>query len=205
MEQKTYTDKLKGLITPKRIKIAVAVLVVCAIAAGGGAWYLHQQKLARKAEIAAAQTRVIQYQAAQQQTQLIDEAKARSIAADVIGKDEATLTFKKVELENKWDDDDYRASRRHEKGPRDGRPDGPQGNGPMNGAPQPQGQPQGQHPQPAQQPAPTQPAPQGQPQQPQGNYFFPVYDVEVKDGSVEYDIEINAVTGQVLHSDVDHH
>lgn len=44
MNTQNMKDTAKGIFTAKRIKIGVAVLVVCAIAAGGGAWYMHQQK-----------------------------------------------------------------------------------------------------------------------------------------------------------------
>lgn len=201
MEKQQYTSKIKQVFTPKRIKIIVAVLVVCAIAAGGGAWYRHQQKAERRTQIQAAQTRVIQYQADQQHLALIDENKAKEIAASVIGKDAASLTFTEVKLENKWDDDDFRKGE-HKKDKKDrGQGQPPQG---PQAAPNPQA-PAAPAPAPGQAPADTaqpQPQPAAVPAPPV--QFLPVYDIEVRDGAVEYDIEINAVTGDVLQSKVDH-
>lgn len=194
MEQQQSTSKIKQVFTPKRIKIIVAILVVCAIAAGGGAWYQHQQKQERRAQIQAAQTRVVQYQADQQHVTLIDENKAKEIAANVIGKDAASLTFKEVKLENKWDDDDFRRGEH-----RNGKKDHGQGQQPPQGA---QAAPNPNAPA-ALGPAPAQ-APQAQQQPAPATQFLPVYDIEVRDGAVEYDIEINAVTGDVLQSKVDH-
>lgn len=185
MNTQNMKDTAKGIFTAKRIKIGVAVLVVCAIAAGGGAWYMHQQKMERRAQIAQAQMRMVQYQASERSLNLLDEAKIRSLAAQAVGVDESALTFKKVELENKWDDDDYRKGHGLARDYGDKGLKGPQG-------------------QPSAQPKQLQaPAAQGQiPGQPQ---FFPVYEVEATVNGIEYDMEFNAVTGELLHSEVDHH
>ena len=58
MEQKGYTNWLKRIVTPRRLKLGAVLVIVCAMVAGGGAWYYHQQKAERKAQIQQAQTRI---------------------------------------------------------------------------------------------------------------------------------------------------
>ena len=178
------------LLTAKRIKIGVALIIICAIVAGGGSWYYHQQKEAKRAQLAQAQTRMVQYQANQNNMQLLDETKVRALAAQAIGLDESQLTFKQIQLENKWDDayPSARQDRAHHEPDRH-----------HTGAPvQPNGQ--GQQPNTAQ----TGPAAQSPAGAPAGqSRFYPVYEVECVSGTMEYELEIDAVSGAVLESDVD--
>ena len=77
MENKMNTEKKNGLFTAKRFKIGAAVVIVCAVVAGIGAWYHHQQKIERRAQIRQAQTRMVEYQAEQRNMVLIGEEKVR--------------------------------------------------------------------------------------------------------------------------------
>ena len=157
MEQKGYTNWLKRIFTPRRLKLGAVLVVVCAIVAGGGAWYYHQQKMERKAQIQQAQTRMVEYQ----------------------------LRFREISLENKWDDGNYRNARR-DRQPRDVRPAAAapaQGNG------------QGQ-------------AAQATPGQHDGwtrqeEFFLPIYEIECNGDGLGYELEINAITGEVLESEVE--
>ena len=86
MEQKGYTNWLKRIFTPRRLKLGAVLVVVCAIVAGGGAWYYHQQKMERKAQIQQAQTRMVEYQAAQRNVQLIGVEDIKAIAAQAVSE-----------------------------------------------------------------------------------------------------------------------
>lgn len=198
MNTNDVMNKAKGIFTAKRIKIGAAILAVCAVAAGGGMWYMHDQKQARKAQIAQAQMRMVQYQASQQNLNLLDEAQAKTLAAQAIGLDENVVTFRSVALKNKWDDDAYRDTRKHHKEHRgdDRRNVSPQQPPapPVNGQPASQNVPNAPAVHPA---APN--APQGQ-----HHNFFPVYDIKATADGLTYDIEINAATGEVLDSEVEH-
>lgn len=184
MEQKEYTSWLKRIFTPRRLKLGAVLVVVCAMVAGG-AWYYHQQKMERKAQIQQAQTRMVEYQAAQRNVQLIGVDDIKAIAAQAVGKDAADLRFREISLENKWDDGDYRNARRDRR-PRDVRPAvaaPAQGNG------------QGQ-------------AVQAAPGQHDGwtrqeEFFLPIYEIECDGDGLGYELEINAITGEVLESEVE--
>ena len=185
MEQKEYTSWLKRIFTPRRLKLGAVLVVVCAMVAGGGAWYYHQQKMERKAQIQQAQTRMVEYQAAQRNVQLIGVDDIKAIAAQAVGKDAADLRFREISLENKWDDGDYRNARRDRR-PRDVRPAvaaPAQGNG------------QGQ-------------AVQAAPGQHDGwtrqeEFFLPIYEIECDGDGLGYELEINAITGEGLESEVE--
>ena len=198
MENKMNTEKKNGLFTAKRFKIGAAVVIVCAVVAGIGAWYHHQQKIERRAQIRQAQTRMVEYQAEQRNMALIGEEKVRSLTAQAIGQDESALTFREITLENKWNDDSYREARkqrlnhgdRRDNIPVNGRQPGPatQGNGGVPGGPA-----QGTVPAPA-----TTAGYDGWQER-----FFPVYEVTCTSGSLEYELEIDALTGNVLESEVE--
>ena len=198
MENKMNTEKKNGLFTAKRFKIGAAVVIVCAVVAGIGAWYHHQQKIERRAQIRQAQTRMVEYQAEQRNMVLIGEEKVRSLTAQAIGQDESALTFQEITLENKWNDDSYREARkqrlnhgdRRDNIPVNGRQPGPapQGNGGVPGGPA-----QGTAPAPA-----TTAGYDGWQER-----FFPVYEVTCTSGSLEYELEIDALTGNVLESEVE--
>ncbi|KMO87423.1 hypothetical protein AB840_02405 [Megasphaera cerevisiae DSM 20462] len=182
--------KMKQIFTAKRLKIGAAVLVVCAIAAGGGAWYHHQQKLERRAQVRQAQTRMVEYQAAQRSMKLLEAAQIRSLTAQAIGKDESAVDFREVTLENRWDDDEYaehkerrEIRRSHTMPDRDNEPPA----------------------RPAVLPQPQSAAPVAvQPQAGTGrDHFYPVYEVKCIVDNVKYEFKIDAITGKVLESEVE--
>lgn len=185
--------KMKQIFTAKRLKIGAAVLVVCAIAAGGGAWYHHQQKLERRAQVRQAQTRMVEYQAAQRSMKLLEEAQIRSVAAQAIGKDKSAIDFREITLENRWDDEEYaehkerREIRRSHAMP--ARSDGT----PAQPAAPAAGQP----------PATPAALASGQQTDTGRDHFYPVYEVKCIVDNVKYEFKIDAITGKVLESEVE--
>lgn len=217
----TLATLKQHILTKRNGKIFLSLCVVCAIAAGGGHYYLHQQHQQHQAERLAAISQMIQAQAAEQNVSLISEDQARAAAAKAVGKDEGSLTFKRVALvepgqmrhgdKDKHDkhdrgpgDRDDRHDNRPQGGPgHDARPDGA-------GAP-PLPQPNGQN-APA---APNAPSPAAQtqadaktsastPQQPgkAQRPFQPLYAIRATDGQVKYDVLVDAITGKILDSRV---
>ena len=204
MEQKKYTAWITQFFSPRRLKIGIACLLVCVIAAGGGAWYYHQQKVERKYQIRQAQTRMVEYQAAQRNIQLINTDDVKAMAAQAVGQDEASLQFREISLENKWDDKAYRNARR-DRGPVHGAAPAkmPRNNAPANvptnastNAPANSQ---------ANSTAPQQGRQVNESSAMQEAHFFPVYEVECSGGGLKYELEINAITGEVLGSEVESH
>ena len=187
MEEKKYTNWLKRVFTPRRLKIGTALVLVCAIAAGGGTWYYHQQKMERKAQIRQAQTRMVEYQAAQRNVKLLSADEIKDIAANAVGKDTASLQFREISLENKWNNGAYRNERRDRR-PRDVRPSAAM-------PAQESGQAQAGQTTPGQHDGWTR----------QEEFFLPVYEIECNGDGLGYELEINAVTGEVLESEVESH
>lgn len=183
MEQKKYTDWLKRIFSPRRLKIGAVLILVCAVAAGGGTWYYHQQKMERKAQIRQAQTRMVEYQAEQRNVKLLSVDDIKAIAAQAVGKEEAALQFREISLENKWDDRSYRNARR-DPGQR------------VNSA-------AAQPPQQAGAPAQRQSRQQEAGWTRQESHFLPIYEIECQGDGLGYELEINAVTGEVLSSEVE--
>lgn len=208
MEQKKYTAWITQVFSPRRLKIGIACLLVCVIAAGGGAWYYHQQKVERKYQIRQAQTRMVEYQAAQRNIQLINTDDVKAMAAQAVGQDEASLQFREISLENKWDDKAYRNARRDRgpvhgaapaKMPRNNAPVNAPVNAPTNAPTNASANSQ------ANSTAPQQGRQVNEGSAMQEAHFFPVYEVECSGGGLKYELEINAVTGEVLGSEVESH
>lgn len=193
-------------------KKAAIVAVVIAALGGAGAWYHHSQELAAHEQQQAARTALVEAQASQRSLSLIDEATVRSITAEAIGQEETSITFRQISLQNAADRDkkggerDKKHDERKDKGTRPEKQAPPQE--------QMQGQPQGQ---PQDQPAPEtgMPQPVQKPGQPndvaapndrlgrapgEGRDFRPVYHVKCKVGEAKYQVDIDAVTGRVLHA-----
>lgn len=116
MEMENIKNAASGIVTKSRLKKLGALLVLAAVVTGGASYYMHEQKIAHRTAAAAAQTAMITAQAERENVSLISEAEARAIAATAVGKDESTLTFRRVDLTNAADRDEKHDKRdRHEK------------------------------------------------------------------------------------------
>ena len=126
MEMENIKNAASGIVTKSRLKKLGALLVLAAVVTGGASYYMHEQKIAHRTAAAAAQTAMMTAQAERENVSLISEAEARSIAATAVGKDESTLTFRRVDLTNAADRDEKRnkhdkrdkhdKDKKHEKG-----------------------------------------------------------------------------------------
>ncbi|WP_311650763.1 PepSY domain-containing protein [Selenomonas artemidis] len=213
MEMENIKNAASGIVTKSRLKKLGALLVLAAVVTGGASYYMHEQKIAHRTAAAAAQTAMITAQAERESVSLISEAEARAIAATAVGKDESTLTFRRVDLTNAADRDEKRnkhdkrdkhdKDKKHEKGEkhkeRRDRGDVTTEDyfklvetqrdrgapAPMDGMSTP--------------PAPNAPAPMPEARPD----FLPVYNVTCTDGTVKYKVRIDAATGNILSSRVD--
>ncbi|MBR1581363.1 MAG: PepSY domain-containing protein [Selenomonadaceae bacterium] len=94
MDFNEITSKAKKFWSKGMLKkLGAAVLVGTMLA--GGACYAHEQRDHAKAEARAA---MIRQQAAEKNVVLIDETRAKSVAAKAIGIDESKLTFHSIKL-----------------------------------------------------------------------------------------------------------
>ena len=84
-------------VTTSHLKKAGATLLAGIIITGGGLCLAHEYKDEHKHQECAA---YIQSQAAEKNITLIDEAKAKSVAAQTIGVAEKDITFHKCSLKN---------------------------------------------------------------------------------------------------------
>ncbi|MCH4167466.1 MAG: hypothetical protein LKF74_02600 [Megasphaera sp.] len=232
MEKKTMMNTVKeqaaNIFTPRHIKQGAAVLVVCAILGGGGAWYHQQQEQTRRAQVMEARSQLIVAEAEQRNMSLIGEDQVKAIAAKTIGADESSLVFKTVALQNNVYGKDHKEGAEHKNRKEHRKDKGHRGEAEEDHQeivttqasksprtqPAPQEQaavlPQGQPAVPPQDqpvgPSQDQAAPEQTVQQPQQMAavdFRPVYKVECKQGNIKYKLAIDAVTGQVLRSNVE--
>ena len=81
-------------------KKGLAAVVALAILGGAGAVYDVQQHKAERAARDAARSQLVASQAARENVTLISEDEAKAKAAEAVGIDESSLTFKSVGLEN---------------------------------------------------------------------------------------------------------
>ena len=220
MEMQNVKNKVTNVFTPARLKKAAALAVLIGIVSAGGAYYHHSRAEALSMREKQARSEMIAAQAEQHGIAVLDEARVRTIAADAIGKSEAELNFRSVDLTMKDHDDrdgkhDGKRKQKHDRREhredrrmhdRDARPmmpppqAAPAANPAPAAAPTDAGTPSGT-------PAGTAPAPVAPPVQPapmmgQPN-FHPVYKVKCCAGNVEYKLYIDAVTGTVLSSKAD--
>ena len=191
--------KARKIFTPKRIKTAVAVLVVCAITAGGGSWYWHQQKKEQHLQAQQAQTRMIAYQASQRNMNIIDANQAESSIAASLGIDESAITFNSVALKDrsqKDDDNEHHKDKKHdikqEKANKNDQSTTPDTQTSATAKPQ------------AASDTPAQPAatPPAAPAAVAKDSFYPVYEVTCSANNIEYKFEVDAQTGQILKNRV---
>lgn len=216
MEKKTMMNTVKeqaaNIFTPRHIKQGAAVLVVCAILGGGGAWYHQQQEQTRRAQVMEARSQLIVAEAEQRNMSLIGEDQVKAIAAKTIGADESSLVFKTVALQNNVYGKDHKEGAEHKNRKEHRKDKGHRGEAEedhqeivttqASKSPRTQPAPQEQAAVPPQdQAAPEQTV--QQPQQMAAVDFRPVYKVECKQGNIKYKLAIDAVTGQVLRSNVE--
>lgn len=220
MEMQNVKDQVKNVFTPARLKKAAALAVLIGIVSAGGAYYHHSQVEARSAMEKQARSEMLATQAEQRGIVLIDEDHVRTIAADTIGKDVTELDFRKVYLTMKdHDDRDGKHDKKHKHDRKHDRDGWREHDRDRHGMMPPTAAPQAASPAaegtaaPAapmdgsgQMPA-TAPTPAMTPVQPPVNMgqpeFHPIYKVKCYAGNVEYKLRIDAVTGDVLSSEVD--
>lgn len=187
MEAQKIKEQVKGVFSPAHLKKAAALAVLVGVATAGTAYFHYQQAEAQSLMKRQARSEMIAAQAAQRNIVLLDEDKVRSIAADSIGKSEAELTFRPLELKLNHHDDDRDHDRKgHKKGKHGDREQREQQAQPAPAA----------APQDAAAPVvPADPAAQAD--------FRPFYKVKCTANNITYKLRIDAVTGALLASDAD--
>lgn len=198
--QNTLHTLSQRILTKRNGKIVLAFAVVCILAAGGGKYYLHQQHVAHHEQRLAAISQMVQAQAVQHNVTLLSEDQAKAAAAQALGQEESSLTFKEVALLDldqmkhggKAKHENFKKAHggepgREEKG---SRPDGP--------APQPGQAPQnGQNAQ-----GPKADAASGASSKQVQRPFRPMYAIRATDGQVKYNVLLDAVSGNIIDSRV---
>ena len=181
MEAQKIKEQVKGVFSPAHLKKAAALAVLVGVATAGTAYFHYQQAEAQSLMKRQARSEMIAAQAAQRNIVLLDEDKVRSIAADSIGKSEAELTFRPLEL--KMRDHDRKGHKKGKHGDREhrGQQAQPAPAAPMQDAAAPA--------------APADPAAQAD--------FRPFYKVKCTANNITYKLRIDAMTGALLASDAD--
>lgn len=209
----TIKSATSKIFTKQYIKQAAGVLTICAFIGSGGAYYLYQQKEVKEAAVRQARSELVTTEASRYNLTLLDQNKIRSLAAAAIGKDEASLTYSRIELKNLTAFD--RKEDKHDKEEKGEKRD----KGHKNiGEPGKQHRDQQiqqshteasvQHPQVVLEinAVPPQVVPNTNtiqqqiqtPSEAKKQAFYPVYTVSMKDGNVRYKVVLNALTGEVL-------
>jgi uncharacterized membrane protein YkoI len=183
-------DMARRIFSPAHLKKAAALVVVCAILGGGGAWYHHQQKQLEHQQVMQARTAMIQNQASQRNLNLLDEEQAKALAAQAVGVDEGNLTYKKIALINGADRNNKEKDKHKDK-------EKEIKNAKRMLAANPE---QNQNNQAGQDGATDSNA--AATKKVAVTDFQPIYKVDMKADKVEYDVRLDAVTGNVLKADV---
>ena len=217
-------ETARRIFTAAHLRKAGAALAVCAVLAGGGAWYHHQQEQVQHASVREARTTMITAQAAQRSLELLTPEQIRSLAAEAVGVDETSLTYKEISLidavgsakekaEKADKHDKHEKHEKHDKHEKHNEEAEHEDYEPPYAAPQPEA--------PAAQPtdaaaasAPAMPAihkqlgsadyaalaqSQAQAAEP---VFQPIYKVSCRADQVKYKLYFDAVTGQLLGSHI---
>lgn len=176
----------KKIFTKARLKKAAACLIIAGIAAGGWTYYHHQQEIARHEAIMQAKTNLIASEASQKNMTLLDETAIRSIAAEAIGTDETSISWRNVALTNlaeekmtEHKDKNEKKEKKEHAQKEKAAPDYMALTAPKDAADASAGT--------AGSEAPS---------------FLPVYNVSCSVNQVKYNLRIDAVTGNVLSSRV---
>ena len=98
-----FKASVKKFFTKSVLKKICAVLIVGAIFTGGGVYYLHDQKVARKIASAQAQNVMIENLAQEKNITLISVDEVKSIVAKNIGVDAEQITFAEIYLKHSHD------------------------------------------------------------------------------------------------------
>ena len=187
MEAQKIKEQVKGVFSPAHLKKVAALAVLVGVATAGTAYFHYQQVEAHSLMKRPARSEMIAAQAAQRNIVLLDEDKVRSIAAESIGKSEAELTFRPLELKMRDHDGDRDHDRKgHKKGKHGDREQ------------------REQQAQPAPAAAPQDAAAPVMPADPAAQADFrPFYKVKCTANNITYKLRIDAVTGALLASDAD--
>jgi uncharacterized membrane protein YkoI len=213
-------ENVKSVCTAKRMKAAVAVLVICAIAGAGGSYYFHQQRVAQRMEERQAQSKVVAYEASRNHVNLLSEEQVRAAVAQAVGQDESSIQFKEIALENKdghdrdGHDKDKKDKDKHQNGDRKDKKDKqdkqgqqPAGNPPQQGQPGPTMQQvmppaDGAGPDGAAAPDAAAGATTAAKPDKAMMSFHPSYEVECTVGNIKYEFNVDAVSGDILRNKV---
>lgn len=107
MAQENIKNAVTGIFTKSRMKKAGVLIVIAAVAAGGFSYYRHEQKIAQHTAAAAARTAMIEAQAQRENVALLSEDEVQRVAAEAIGKDAASITFRRIALTDAADRDQH--------------------------------------------------------------------------------------------------
>lgn len=86
------------IISKKNMKKAGAALVVCVVALGGLGWYGHQQKINQFHNVAQANSKIVETKLAANNVEVIDEARVKAAAAEAMGVDESSISWREIIL-----------------------------------------------------------------------------------------------------------
>ena len=194
-------EKIKNIFTAARLKKAGACLGICAVIAGGAAWYHHQQKQVEHAQILEARNQLIETQAAQHNLALLSTDTVRTLAADAIGIDETTISYREISLMDKsqhigTNKDDKKKDSKHKSEHKQKEHKEHQEEATSNGDTTP-AEPHKLHGTATAADYAAIAVPQTAAVPVESN-FRPIYRVSCKANNVKYNLRIDAVTGQVL-------
>jgi hypothetical protein len=94
----------RSVITPKRIKKCVTILVLLAVVGGVGSLGAMKVKAQRHVAEDAARTEMLQKVAAQQNRSVLSTDEVKRQVADLLGTDPDTLNFERISLSDKQND-----------------------------------------------------------------------------------------------------
>ena len=182
--QKIGSTLNNKVFTKKNFKKLGVCVILCGILAGGGGYFVHQQKIAHKAEVNTARIAIATAEAAKKNQTLLPESQVRSIAAQAIGQDEMYVTFREISLDYDHDyDDRYDDHDDHDKHDRHNKYDRRKNNGRTD--------------------ADTHATDTRRRDNSAATAYNPVYKVKCYANNVKYKVYIDAVNGDVLRCKVD--
>ena len=215
----------KQTFTPRRMKKAVGVVLVLAVAGAGGKFALHRVKGAARLQEAQARSNLLQNLAASQNITLLTTDAVKEKVAQALGTTSDAVNFRSVILADKGPkefqgpkekDEGFKQDRkdndkhRDKKDNRDERKEaGRAPRGPENGQQPPVGHQGARQPMPAAQglasavpTAPQTPAIPPMAAAPRGNQFPAFYLADCEMGGMRYHFVIDAQSGKILRSQV---
>lgn len=202
--------------TPKRMKKAVGVVLVLAVAGAGGKFALHRTRAAARMEEARARSSLLQNLAASENVTLLTTDAVKEKVAQALGTTPDAVNFRTVLLadkgpkdfrgpkDKKFKKDKKDGQHREKKANRDGRREKNRApRGPENREMPPEGTQNGPDRRMAFGPQPDMPAQNGMPAATRQNGKFPAfYLADCEMSGMKYRFVIDAQTGKILRSQV---